>query len=220
MNAEATVDSDEQADQRDVLRFGPGDEQHAHRDRDQHRRRPEVGLEDHEHGGRADEQQPAEEPCVADLVAAFVGEVGREHEQRRELRHLGGLEVERTEVERDSVAAVDLADDEQQRQDHQREAVEERRPLLQPLVVDRHDREHHDRGDDPEHDLAGDERVRVLDDSGARRREHDEAARHRQHRLRQQEHPVDVAARVAGARADVAETAVGPALEERHTHAA
>ena len=98
--------------------------------------------------GAPTSSSPPRNRAIADLVAALVGEVGGEHEQRRELRHLGGLEVERPEVERDPVAAVDQADDEQQRQDHEREAVEERRPLLQPLVVDRHHGEHHDRGDD------------------------------------------------------------------------
>ena len=37
---------------------------------------PRSGWSDDQHGRRADEDQPAEEPRVADLVAALVGEVG------------------------------------------------------------------------------------------------------------------------------------------------
>ena len=57
-------------------------------------------------------------------------------------------------------------DQEQQRQDHEGEAVEEPRPILPPLVVDRHHDEHHDGGPDREDHLAGDERVRVVVDAG------------------------------------------------------
>ena len=138
MNAAATVDSESKVISAMYFGLAPATSSTPIAIEIEHRGRSEVGLEDHQHRRRADEQQPAEEPRVADLVAAFVGEVGGEHEQRRELGHLGGLEVERPEVERDPVAALTRADDEQQRQDHEREAVEERRPLLEPLVVDRH----------------------------------------------------------------------------------
>jgi hypothetical protein len=166
----------------------------------------------------ADEHQAAEEPGVAHLVAALVGQVRREHEQRRELGELCGLEVERSEVERDAVLAGHLPDQEQQREHHERQAVEEPRPVLQPLVVDRHDGEHHDRRGDREHDLPRDEGVRVTVHLRARRRVDDRAPHHRQHSLRQQQHPVDVATRVALARADVAESPVGLALQERERH--
>ena len=66
---------------------------------------------------------------------------------------------------------------EQQRQDHEGEPVEERGALLPPLVVERHHDRHHDGGHDGEDDLAGDERVRVGGDACPRRREDDEATR-------------------------------------------
>ena len=91
------------------------------------------------------------------------------------------------------------------------------RPFLEPLVVDGHHDHHRDRRGDGEDDLAGDVRVRV---GGAHpgRREDDEAAGDGERRLRRHQHPVDVAARVGRAGADVAETRVGLALQHRQPH--
>ena len=109
---------------------------------------PEVGLDDDQDRRRADDHQSAEEPGVRHLLAALLGEVRREHQQGRELRHLGGLEVERAEVEGDLVLPRGDAEQEQQREEHEREPVEEGGALLPPLVVERHD----DRHDDHRHD--------------------------------------------------------------------
>ena len=79
------------------------------------------------------------------LVAALLGEVGGEHQQRGELRHLGRLEVERPQVERDAILSRRHAEQEQQREQHERQAVEEAGTILPPLVVDRH---HHDHDHD------------------------------------------------------------------------
>ena len=58
-----------------------------------------------------------------------------------------------------------IADQEQQREDHEREPVEEPRAILPPLVVDRHHDEHHDGGHDREDHLAGCERIGVVVDA-------------------------------------------------------
>ena len=92
---------------------------------------------------------------------------GRQHEQGGELGHLRRLEVERPEVEGDLVLARRDAEQEQQRQEHEREPVEECRPLLPPFVIEGHHDRHDDHRHDGEHDLAGDERIRVGSDAGA-----------------------------------------------------
>ena len=67
-------------------------------------------------------------------------------------------------------------------------------------------------------DLAGDERVRVGGDAGARRREHDEHPEDGERRLRGHQHPVDVAARIPWAGADVPEPRIRLAGQERGGH--
>ena len=87
------------------------------------------------------------------------------------------------------------------------------RPVAEPVVVDRHHDDQHDRGDDREDHLPGHEVERVVASRPARRVD-DEAPGDGEHALDEQQHPVDVAARVRRARADVAEARVRLAGEE------
>ena len=86
--------------------------------------------------------------------------------------------------------------------------------VAEPVVVDEHHDDEHDRGDDGEDHLAGRVVEGVVATRPARRVD-DEAADDRQRRLAEQQRPVDVAARRRRARADVAEAGVGLAANER-----
>ena len=131
-----------------------------------------------------------------------------------------GCKLSGPEVEGDLVLPRRHAEQEQQREQHEREPVEERGALLPPFVVERHDDRHDDHRDDREDDLTGDERVRVGGDAGPRCREDDEHAEDGERRLRGHQHPVDVAARVPWAGADVPEPRIRLAGQERRGHAA
>ena len=193
-----------QRDQGDVLRLGSCHEQHAHGHRDEHGRRPEVGLHDDQRRRHSHHDQPAEEARIRHLIASFLGQVGGQREQHGRFGELRGLESERPEVEAQPGAAAHRAGDVHEHQHHDRDAVEEPRTLAQRLVVDRHHHHHRDGRGDEEHDLTGDvgERIGLL---GPRRRIDDEASDRGERGLDEHQHPVDVATRIARTRADVAE---------------
>ena len=178
----------QQRDQQDVLRLRPGDQQHAHHHGDQHRRRAEVGLDDDQRRRHADEHQPLDEPGVVQGVGAILGEERGEGEQGGELGELGGLHLQRAEVEAQPGSPADRPDQDHQHQEHDRHAVEEPGPLAPPVVVERHDHDHRDHGTDQEDLLAGDVQVRV-GELGVRRGVDREQPDDRQRTLGEQQAP-------------------------------
>ena len=81
-------------------------------------------------------------------------------QQHGELGELGRLQVQRAEVEAEhrlGAAHVQDVHQRDERQQHQRHAVEEPRLVLPPVVVERHHHDHRQHRGDEEDLLAGDE---------------------------------------------------------------
>ncbi len=117
----------------------------------------EVRLDDGQRGRDADEHQATAEPGVADPRGALLGQIRRQRHQQGDLGELGGLDVERTEVEAEPGATADRPDRDDQHQQHDRAHVEHRRPFSPQVVVDAHHDDHQDHRQDHEDLLALDE---------------------------------------------------------------
>ena len=88
------------ADEEDVTHARPGDEQHAHGQRDEHRGGSKVGLQQDQADRDADEHQAVDESRVTELSAGFlVAEIPGDQDQYGDLGEFRWLHEDRAEVE-------------------------------------------------------------------------------------------------------------------------
>jgi hypothetical protein len=109
-----------------------------------------VRFEQYEPDGEREYAAAPASPCGKRGGAAVASEVAREHEHRRNLHELGGLELTQTGYTYPAALAVNLQADagyEHDDEEQEAEGVEGGRDVHQLPVVGEGDREHHDGGD-------------------------------------------------------------------------